>query len=137
MSDVLVSMPDEVYNRLQRMAQASAQSIESVVVSQLTASLPVNDLPPDEADELAALRHLSDDALWTIAREQMPESVQTHMANLMTRNTQGELTAAEHEELEALASRSDRLMMRKAEAAALLTQRGHTFTQKNFTPADE
>jgi len=134
MSDLLVNVPDEIYHRLQQMAEASAQSVEAVLVSQLTASLPLDDLPPDEAAELAALRHLSDDALWTIAREQLPEAIQTRLSELITHNTRGELSATEREELEALAHRSDRLMMRKAEGAALLTQRGYTFTQKDFKP---
>jgi hypothetical protein len=132
MSDLRVTVPDEIYHRLQQIAEASAQSVEAVLVSQLTASLPLDNLPPDEAVELAALRHLSDDALWTIAREQLPESVQTRLGDLMTRNSRGELSASEQEELESLAQRSDRLMLRKAEAGALLTQRGYTFTQKDF-----
>jgi hypothetical protein len=123
MSDLLVNVPDDVYHRLQQMAQASAQSIEAVLVNQLTTSLPLDELSPDEASELAALRHLSDDALWTIAREQMPEAVQSRLSDLMTRNTRGKLSSSEREELEALAQRSDRLMLRKAEAGALLTQR--------------
>jgi hypothetical protein len=136
MGDLLVNVPDDVYHRLQQMAQASAQSIEAVLVNQLTTSLPLDELSPDEASELAALRHLSDDALWTIAREQMPEAVQSRLSDLMTRNTRGKLSSSEREELEALAQRSDRLMLRKAEAGALLTQRGHTFTQKDFKPTD-
>ena len=38
----------------------------------------------------------------------------------------------EHAELEKLVERGDRLMLWKAEAAALLRKRGYTFTQKNF-----
>jgi len=86
-------------------------------------------LPPDIQAELDALKKLSDDALWTIAREQMSDDVQTRAHDLMMRNTQGTITDAEYEELQKLVDRGDRLMLRKAEAAGLLRERGYTFTQ--------
>lgn len=40
-----------------------------------TLSVPLSVFPPGEAAELEALKHLSDDALWTIAREQMAQDI--------------------------------------------------------------
>jgi len=37
-------------------------------------------------------------------------------------------------ELDLLVERADRLMLRKAEAAAILTERGHAFSQSDFNP---
>jgi len=96
----------------------------------LAPPLPV--LPPDTQVELAALHHLSYDALWTIAREQMPEDVQARAHALMDKNSGNVMTDEEHAELEKLVERGDRLMLRKAEAAALLRKRGYTFAQKDF-----
>ena len=78
--------------------------------------------------------HLSDDALWTIAREQLPEDVQARAHTLMDKNSRGVMTDEEHGELEKQVARGDRLMLWKAEAAAMLRKRGHTFTQKDFLP---
>lgn len=88
-----------------------------------TLSPPLPALPPDEQAELDALKHLSDDTLWTIAREQMPDNVQARAHELMDKNSHGEISSEEYTELEKLVERSDRLMVRKAEAAALLRER--------------
>lgn len=89
-------------------------------------------LPSDIQAELDVLKQLSDDALWTIAREQMPDDAQTRAHDLMMRNTQGAITDSEYEELQKLVDRGDRLMLRKAEASTLLCERGHHFTQQDF-----
>jgi hypothetical protein len=47
----------------------------------------------------------------------------------MDKNARGVMTDEEHGELEKLVARGDRLMLRKAQAAALLRKRGHTITQ--------
>jgi hypothetical protein len=91
-------------------------------------------MPEDEQAELKALHFLSDDALWTIAAEQMPESQKSRMETLMDANTRGTITENEFSELEALVERGNRLMLRKAEASGILIERGHSFKQEDFTP---
>jgi hypothetical protein len=44
------------------------------------------DLPDDERAELRALVYLSDDALWTMAREQMASAKQERMQALMDKD---------------------------------------------------
>lgn len=80
-------------------------------------------LPPDVQAELDALHQLSDDVLWTIAREQMPPDIQARAYELMTKNNRGTISAEETVELDALVERADRLRRRKAEAAAILRDR--------------
>lgn len=132
MSDypVTLSVPDHIYERARQIAEATAQPVESVFLEQLESafSTPLPKLPSDEQRELDALAQLSDDALWTIAREQMPAPKQTRMQTLMDGNTQGTITASEHDELANLVDQGQRLMLRKAQAAALLTERGHVVT---------
>ena len=50
---------------------------------------PLLDIPSDERAELHALTYLSDDTLWTIAREQMPAALQDEMSQLMDKNSEG------------------------------------------------
>jgi hypothetical protein len=98
---------------------------------------PLPDLAPEEQREQEALRLLSDDALWTIAREQMSKDRQVRMQTLMAANSQGILDDAQRSELEALVAQGQRLSVRKAQAAALLTERGYPVKRAALSSADE
>lgn len=125
---ITLALPDELAAKLRAIAQQSDQSVEELLVQALRALPdPVAQLPADEQAELRALRQLSDDSLWTLARDQLPQDVQARAHDLMTRNNRGALAPAERDELEQLVQRADRLMLRKAEAAAILRERGHNF----------
>lgn len=130
---ITVTLPEELTARVRQLAAATARPVEQVVLEHLaTLAIPLPALPPDEQAELDALQRLSDDALWTIASEQLPAAAQARAHDLMTRNTRGALTEPEAAELEALVRRADRVMLRKAEAAAILRARGYEFTQADF-----
>ena len=134
MSDYMLTVPEDIYARARRIAEETAQPVDQVMLEYLrTLSTPLPALAPEEEAELEALKNLSDDALWTIAREQMSEELQTQMLALMDKNSLGTITAEEYSELTALVERGQRLMVRKSEAAALLTQRGYTITPKDMT----
>ncbi len=141
MSDypVTLPVPADVYDRASHIAAVTSQSIEAVLLQQLqnafADSLP--ELTPDEQRELEALTQLSDEALWTIAREQMTEDRQTRMQTLMNTNAQGRLDKVQRSELEALVEQGQRLSVRKAKAAALLTERGYTITLDALSSAHE
>lgn len=138
LSDYTLTIPDELYQRARQIAEETEQPIDNVLIDHLrTLSLPLPALPPDEQAELDALKYLSDDALWTIAREQMPQDVQDRMQILMDENSLGIISDAEYVELEGYVERGNRLMVRKAEASGILMERGHTFTQQDFKPKDE
>lgn len=128
---ITLQVPQHIYERAQQVATTTAQPLEAVILQELeTAFLPP--LPPDEVAELNALTHLSDDALWTIAREQLPAASQARLQVLMTGNTKGILTDDEYKELEQLVDQGQRLMLRKGKAAALLTGRGYTVDRETL-----
>jgi len=130
---IILEVPEDISVRAREIAETVAQPVEQLLLDHLkTLAPPLPVLPPDTQVELAALHHLSYDALWTIAREQMPEDVQARAHALMDKNSGNVMTDEEHAELEKLVERGDRLMLRKAEAAALLRKRGYTFAQKDF-----
>lgn len=134
---IVLTVPEDLAARAKRIAENTAQPVEQVLLDHLrTLSTPLPELPHDEQAELDALHQLSDDALWTIAREQMPEDVQRRAHELMGRNSRDQLSDEEAAELERLVVRADRLLLRKAEAAALLQKRGYSFTQQDFRPQD-
>lgn len=128
---IILTVPEDISLRARQIAENTAQPVEQVLIEHLK-SLSI--LPPDEQAELDALRYLSDDALWTIAREQMPDNAQTRAHSLMDKHA---LSNEEQAELDKLVERADRLMLRKAEASAILRKRGYPFSQQDFLPQDE
>jgi len=135
---IFLILPDDISDRARQIAETTAQPIEQVLLEHLkTLSPPLPPLPPDLQQELDALHRLSDDTLWTIARDQMPDDVQARAHELMDKNTRGTITDDERAELEALVERGDRLIVRKAEAAAILRARGYSFAQHDFKPPHE
>ena len=133
---VTITIPDTLYAKAQRIAENNGQSVDDVIQQLLSASLenPRLSLPEDEQNELNALAFLTDTTLWTIAREQMPQSVQDTMQHLMDKNTSGTITANEKTKLESLVENGQRLTLRKAEAVKILIQRGQHVTLDDMTP---
>jgi len=121
-----ITISENLSNRLRQLAARRRQPVEFIVSDRLFTALDdeLDDLSTGEQAELRALHHLSDDALRAIAAEQMASANQALMVQLMQRNSKGELSKDEQETLAALVERGDQLMLRKAEAAAILVHRG-------------
>ena len=136
---VTLPVPADIYDRASHMAKVTSQSVEAVLLQQLKDAFadPLPELPPHEQRELDALALLSDEALWTIAREQMAENKQVRIQTLMDANAGGTLDNIQRSELEALIEQGQRLSLRKAKAAALLTEREYTMTLDDLSSADE
>lgn len=138
MSDYTVSIPEKLYDKARRVAEQTAQPVDEVILARLEQSFEsILDLPDDEQAELRALVYLSDDALWTIAREQMSAAKQERMQILMDKNSRGTITDEEHSELGQFVEHGHRLTLRKAEAMKQLLNRGYTITLDDLNPADE
>lgn len=130
---IILTIPEDISQLAREIGLQKDKSAEQILLDYLVSlTLPV--LPPDEQAELDALKHLSDDALWTIAQEQMPDAAQLRAHILMEKNAQRIIEDHEYDELQALVERADRLMVRKAEAASILQARGKSFTQQDFLP---
>ena len=139
MSKYTIAIPHLLYEKAQRLAQQTSQSVDELICTRLEGALdqPMLDLPSDERAELQAMSYLSTDALWTIAREQMPPDVQHSMAQLMEKNSQGTITEEEFRDLSALVERGQRLTLRKAQAVKLLLDRGYAISLDALKPTDE
>lgn len=120
-----ITIPENISSRLRKLAARRRLSVEELVTDRLFTSLDeeLDLLSSDEQAELRALHHLSNDALRVIASEQMSENNQDRLNELMERHSFGQLLAEELPMLESLVERGDRLMLRKAEAAAILVSR--------------
>jgi hypothetical protein len=123
-----IEVPEELYVQLEQRARAAAQSVDSVAAQTLARSLPIApeaDLPQAVQDELAAMAHLSDEALWTIAGSTMNSDTLALYDVLRERKASGTLTPEGQQWLTRLSQEADALMLRKAQAYALLKSRGH------------
>ena len=84
MSKYTIAIPTALYEKAQRLATRTSQSVDAIICMRLEGALdqPMLDLPSDERAELRAMSYLSTDALWTMAREQMQPDVQQAMSQL-------------------------------------------------------
>jgi hypothetical protein len=139
MSDYTFTISETLYERARRIAEQTARPVDDVLRDRLEQSLDESplDLPADEQAELRALSYLSDDTLWTIAREQMARARQDQIQALMDKNTFGTITESELADLTQLVELGQRLTLRKSEAMRLLMDRGHSITLDALKPADE
>jgi hypothetical protein len=127
LTDYTITISETLYNKARRMADAQSESVEDIIRQHLENALdnPRLALPADERAELEALRFLSDDTLWTIAREQMAASKQAQVQKLMDKNSRGTIMTEEYVLLSDLVEQGQRLTLRKSEAMKLLIQRGY------------
>lgn len=139
MSGHTISIPEGLYQKAQRVAQQTSRQVDDVIRARLEGALdePFFDLAADEQAELKAMAYLSDDALFSMMREQMQRVKQDRMSLLMDKNTHGTITGEEYEELAALVEDGQRLMLRKATAMNLLMDRGYHMQLDDMQPADE
>jgi hypothetical protein len=106
-------------------AEATSRPVEQVLVDALSAISPVSeDLPPELQAELDNLAQLSDVELLKIARSAFPAERRRIYDRLLERNSAGTLAPTEREQLKVLRQDSERLMLQKAHAYALLKWRG-------------
>jgi hypothetical protein len=90
--------------------------------------LPDSKIPAEELAALRAMESLSNDALWAVAREQMPADIQARMSVLMTKNNFGTITDEEYAEFSMHVQEGDKLKLRKSQAMKYLVDRGYEIT---------
>ena len=124
---VTLHLPEALYRRLANTARATQRSLEDVLLHAVRVGSPPawEDVPPEFQSDLAQMDRLSDDDLWHIVRLQQSATEVVRYDELLTGNRAGPLTDTERVELDDLRSAAERLMLRKAHAAATLRWRGH------------
>lgn len=138
MSAVTINLPDDLMQRATSIAEQRGERLEDVLLEHLQQALidPAKALPVDTQRELAALHHLSDSTLWRIVGEQLPQAEDDRLQTLMDANSRGDITEEDSNLLESLVHKGEQLTLRKAEAAAILTERGFTVTQRHMQGFD-
>ena len=130
---IAVYVPESAYRKLQRAAELTYRSVDEILVSTIESSLPAPpNIPPELAEELAAMHLFSDDALWAVARPSLSQAEQARLAQLNQTAGERPLTSAETAEQKDLLFAYHRSMLRRAQALAILAKRGHPITLDTF-----
>ena len=126
MQTLTITVPDALLQQLKQLAARSQRTLEDEAVNVLAAAVPVADkLPADLEEALSPLALLSDEELWRAARNQLAAEAAARLEELHQDKQRKGLTEAESQELAGLLRQYERMMLVRAQAAALLHQRGH------------
>lgn len=121
-----MTIPDELYTRIQAQAASTRRSIQEEALQVLALAVPpAETLPVDLHELLDHLTVLDDDALWRAARARLPRRAQARLTALNRAAQRDGLTEQEQVEQAALLQRSGNTTLVRAQAAFLLKQRGH------------
>lgn len=123
---ITITLPDSVLLKLNRAAELTHRSVDEIVAATVEAALTSDvDLPDELEAELAAMHLFSDEALWAATHPTMSAHEQQRLAQLNDAAQNQPLTQAEQTEQEMLLRAYNRSILRRAQALALLKQRGH------------
>lgn len=125
MTAITLNLPEQTIKQAQQAAAALQRPLEDVLADMLTAVLPTTEDTPTEMQiELTNMTWLDNQALWNLARGNMPVSAQEQMQSLAQLQDQRSLTFAEQKKLDQLRQEYGQVTLRKARAYALLSLRG-------------
>jgi hypothetical protein len=126
MQSITIDIPEPVFVALKRQADDQRRSIQEVAREVLTSNVPLDDgLPPALAQELAEMMHKGDAELWELAQIRVPAEDSDRLDEIHYRRSAGIAAPEERTEELRLIEVCNRVMLVRAQAAALLKQRGH------------
>ncbi len=127
-----IQLPSEIYQRLKRVATATNQPLEAVLVQTLRGNLPpsIDDISPDLRHLVIDLQPLSDETLWEIVKAPLPATQWRRHERLLRKAQKESLTVAEQSELSSDRTAADQYVTRRSYALALLKWRGYTIPAK-------
>ena len=124
MTTITLDLPQVIYRRAQRVAQATKRPVEQVVMEWIQP--PTEDETTDLQKLLADLESFDVAELRQIVRSGTPSPDTTRLQTLLHLQQQRTLTIAERSEAEQLVAQEEWYTLRKAKALFLLKQRGMT-----------
>ncbi len=123
---VRLDVPELLYQKLRLRAAQSQRTVEDELLEVLATVVPVaDDLPAELSAALTPLATLNDTELWRAAQTHLPANAATRLEELHLKRQRAGLTEPQEREAAALIRQYERGMLMRAQAAALLKQRGH------------
>ena len=120
-TQVMVTLPDEVYRRVASLARLSGRRMSDVLADTIALSLPP--LSP-QADSAPPLSALPDEQVLALADAQMEPAQDQQLSRLLSQQQAGALTEAERSELFVLMQVYQERLLRRAQALHEAVQRG-------------
>ena len=121
---VTIEMPEELYDRLSRRAAAAQRSVAAEIIDLVADAVSDDEVSPALRDELARMESLDDESLWRAAQPSFTARQSRRLQALHFKMQDEGLTVEERAEELALLRAADRSMLIRAQALALLKQRG-------------
>lgn len=120
-TQVVITLPDEIYHRAERLAQLIHRDVADILADTLALSLPPRSLQPEA---VRPIMELSDEDVLALAELQMEPDQDRRLSVLLEGQQAGELTDAERPELLALMQLYQERLVRKAQALREAVRRG-------------
>jgi phage terminase Nu1 subunit (DNA packaging protein) len=123
---VMLNMPSVLYDRIKRRAEQAHRSVEAELLETVAVAVPATDeLPPDLAEVISSLAQLDDESLQRAARAHFPAERAAELEALHFKRQDEGLTGDEARRAAELTQQYERAMLTRAQATALLMQRGY------------
>lgn len=122
---ITLNLPETVYNWLKQRAKQTDRTIEDELLETVATAMPLTEALPDDLDEAVSHLHLLDNqALWRAARSHLSAELAATMEQLHLKRQREGLIETETQTLNKFVYQYERAMLIRAQAAALLKQRG-------------
>ncbi|MBN3873535.1 hypothetical protein [Nostoc sp. JL33] len=120
-TQIIITLPDEIYQRAERFARLANRDIASILVDTIQLSIPpvsgdITDLEPVFA--------LSDEQVLVLTELQMESAQDARLSELLERQQSGILTEGDRSELQTLMQVYQEGLLRKATALSEAVKRG-------------
>jgi plasmid stability protein len=125
---LMVTLPDDFYQRLKVRAEQAQHNIEDELVNLAAAALDNEPIPLDIQEAVASLPVLDDAALWQAARSRLPQADSDEVEALHFKRQREGLTDTEKQRLAGLMHQYEKALLIRSHALLLLKQRGQDIT---------
>src|SRR5690554_95910 len=123
---IQVEVPFEALAQQGQVGRQQQRTVDEVVRARILHGLPGFPLLPEDIEtELAAFERLSDELLWLVADTTLSVAQQSELLALNDSAQRRELTPEEKQHQQELLNVYERVIVRRAQAAAILKSRGH------------
>lgn len=118
---VVVTLQDDVYRRVERLAQLTNRDVADLIADTITISLPPLDV---STGSVHAVTSLTDEEVLVLAEVQMPPAQDRRLSALLQKQQAQDLSVPERTELLALMQVYQEGLLRKAQALREAVRRG-------------
>lgn len=135
---VTINLSENVYRQIKRAAEIVRRPMDEVVAEAVVAAAPIMDASASSLRmELAQMAYLNDAALWKAARSTLSQDQRQQIEALHDKQQRVGLSPAEQAQEEALRKLYRETLLVRAQAVALLQQRGYDVSDPTaFHPLD-